>query len=694
MQLHQEQKVGFPFPTAPVTRLTYHARPMSPSRPATALIAEGGPPRTAGPHPLLEPSRARLLGSLGEAEHVTFVRSVGNLGDELIFAGIRRILGGRASREIGIDGIARAEGEVAVLAGGGAWCRPYHELLPRLLPRLEERFSRVVIFPSSFDPGVPEVRRALVSTRAKVFAREEDSFRLIRDLCDANLALDAAFFFDYDPYLIEGSGTLVAFRGDQESSGRHAEPPGNRDISVACSSLDEWLWTIARCARVRTDRAHVMIAAALLGKRVLYRASSYHKVPAIAEWALVGYPVCRDEPGAEPPSAPERVSIPAAGGPGDEVRSRLLLESRRRLALAIPFRGMGTAERPRVTVMILTRNRPGLAREAVRSVLRNAGMPCRVLLLDNGSRGDLQDELRREFLDDAGVDFLALDRNLGCAGGRAFALTQAGTEFVMFLDDDAEILPGTVAHLVRELDAHPEALAVTPTVVLPSGAVQHCGGRFETGGGVVRFELLGTGEPFEGPGLGRSGPCGWVPGTATMGRREAFHSYPLDPGMTAYYEDNEWCFRVAGEKPAAFRRSVEALVIHRHEGKERIGGGPDELARLVPYVMAAAHFHRRHGLVLESLFGWLPELRRADGRPDVATTRRLLELVTERGGDWLRDWLTHGGLDWALAARTDRTPRPLLDLLLMYWGTARWRFARARGTVLQALRRLFIRAAG
>jgi hypothetical protein len=42
-----------------------------------------------------------------------------------------------------------------------------------------------------------------------------------------------------------------------------------------------------------------MLAAALLGKRVSYRASSYHKVPAIAEYALQHFPVYRQpEPGA------------------------------------------------------------------------------------------------------------------------------------------------------------------------------------------------------------------------------------------------------------------------------------------------------------------------------------------------------------------------------------------------------------
>ena len=85
---------------------------------------------------------------------------------------------------------------------------------------------------------------------------------------------------------------MRSYRTDPESLGLPI-PDDNNDISQTCESLDEWLWTIARHAAVETDRAHVLIAAALLGKRVDYRASSYHKVPAIAEYALQNFPVYR-----------------------------------------------------------------------------------------------------------------------------------------------------------------------------------------------------------------------------------------------------------------------------------------------------------------------------------------------------------------------------------------------------------------
>ena len=87
----------------------------------------------------------------------------------------------------------------------------------------------------------------------------------------------------------------MAYRTDRESA-LSVTPEGNHDISRLCSSLADWLWTIARHAHVKTDRAHVMIAAALLGKDVDYWTSSYHKVPSIADYALKSFPVRRIVP--------------------------------------------------------------------------------------------------------------------------------------------------------------------------------------------------------------------------------------------------------------------------------------------------------------------------------------------------------------------------------------------------------------
>src|SRR5271163_1172771 len=242
----------------------------------------------------VQDSRDALLRAIGEPEDLTFIRLYGNIGDELIYAGTRQLLARRFYSEVSVRNLAGVSGHTAVVAGCGGWCGPYHDMVDHM-PLIETKFERVIIMPSSFDVSVPSVRSTLATTKALVFARERKSFDDICRLCDAKIAYDCAFFFDYRPYLRHGEGCLVSYRIDAESALSEL-PESNQDISRSCSSLDEWLWTIARHAVVKTDRAHVMIAAALLGKSVDYWTSSYHKVPAIADYSLKSFPVRRIEP--------------------------------------------------------------------------------------------------------------------------------------------------------------------------------------------------------------------------------------------------------------------------------------------------------------------------------------------------------------------------------------------------------------
>ncbi|MNJ61645.1 hypothetical protein D3C77_574460 [compost metagenome] len=120
---------------------------------------------------------------------------------------------------------------------------------------------------------------------------------MIKDFCNAELAYDCAFFFDFAPYRIQGKGTgeLRAYRTDKESDVSD-KPTNNYDISnnYVVNNLDSWLRIIAQYERVYTDRAHIMIAAAMLGKTVYYTPSNYHKLPGIATFSLQEYPVYQE----------------------------------------------------------------------------------------------------------------------------------------------------------------------------------------------------------------------------------------------------------------------------------------------------------------------------------------------------------------------------------------------------------------
>ena len=611
-----------------------------------AVLSSDAPPRpiTDGDGTFnrehVEASRRLILEAIGDSEDMTFVRGVGKMGDHLIGGGTRALLAGRPYREVSLREVGRVRGRLALLGGGGAWCEPYHELMPEALPVLERTFDRVVVLPSSFDLSVEAVAQALSRTRAVVFARERESYRQIRTVCDARLAHDASFFFDFSPWRREGHGVLNAWRTDRESSGRYALPAGNVDISVACESLDEWLWTIARHARVRTDRAHVLIAGALLGKTVEYRASSYHKIPEIAAFALGGFPVVHIDDPAVSECVPARPAATAAQ-PLEDVRVRLARASAASLA-RLPR--LAAAPGPRVSVVLVSWNRPTTIRTSLRSVLDSAPAWDRVLLVDNNSSETTREILKAEASGDARVELVLLDENVGCARARALAARRCTTEYVLFLDDDAEIFPGSLELLVHALDTDPSALAVAANVVLPDGTVQICGGDFLIRDGIVRFTPLSAGEPFEAAAGGATEPCRWVGGACVLYRRAAFERFPLDPGMAAYYEDNEWGFRVERTVPGSLRRCPQALALHHHVAKDRHGSAPTDLAHVVSLAEPVAHFYKTHGVLMEALFGLVPELREKSGACDAAAARLFLELLSSRGAQWMvSEWL-RGGL--------------------------------------------------
>ena len=194
------------------------------------------------------------------------------------------------------------------------------------------------------------------------------------------------------------------------------------------------------------------------------------------------------------------------------------------------------------------------------------------------------------------------------------------------------------------MDSEPSAVAMSSNVVLPDGTTQICGGDFLIRDGIVRFSPLSAGEPFEGAAAGAAGHCLWAGGAGGLYRRAALERFPLDPGMGAYYEDTEWGFRVERTVPGVQRRCPEALVLHHHVPKDRLGSCPADLAHAIRYVEPIAHFYEVHGVVMEDLFGFVPELRERSGACDAAAARLFLELLSSRGASWMvSEWL-RGGL--------------------------------------------------
>jgi GT2 family glycosyltransferase len=613
----------------------------------------------------VERSRQDILQAIGEAPELAVVRCLEGCQDKLNWAGTRALLSSRAYREIDADELARSSGHTALICGSGGFCHPYHEIMPHVLAVAELRFERVIILPSTFDTSVDEVRSSLEHTQAVIFTREQESYSQLQPLCDARLAYDCAFFFDYTPYMRTGTGVLHALRTDAESAGEHPIPPTNDDITLTAGTLEIWLQNIARHELIRTDRAHVMIAAALLGKTVEFCASSYFKIPAIVDYALPGFPLRRL------PSVTTRAGslahlVPSPFAPQVKALRHRLRDSAE--AKPPPRQSRDPGGAPRVTAVILSHNRPELIQGALHSLLQETRIPVSVLVIDNNSEVRTQRLLTEAYSEHPQIELHFSDRNLGCAGGRQLGAESTNSEFVLFLDDDAELMPGALGHLIGELDRHPSSGAVSALVAIPDGRVSHSGGSHNESKEMVTFTLCASGLSIFDPDIPASGPCDWVPGTACLIRTSLLSEFPLDSGMLAYYEDTEWCFRIGRIRPACFRRSRDALVLH-HAGPGPWGRTDfSGRANLVRYISAAAHFYRRHGLLLRvpggDVFAIMPELTRTDETLDLAGARLVMELASTHSTDWLlTEWMS-GGLDPVLGVERTALADQLHDCQL------------------------------
>ncbi len=223
---------------------------------------------------------------------VAVLPNPGNCGDGLIWLGLRALCREYEVRVVELYDRHPAEGRVLLVPAAGNLSAHYHSMTELLAPYLAT-FDEVYILPCSVDIRDPEVERFLrtLPTHAHVFTREKYSYAQARfavgDDARVHLDHDLAFSFDYGRWDERGAGTLDAFRGDVESLGLPL-PEGNLDISTLGSSGHGEVLPrlLQHVAVVRTDRAHVMICAALLGKETHVYPNDYHKVRGIYEYSL------------------------------------------------------------------------------------------------------------------------------------------------------------------------------------------------------------------------------------------------------------------------------------------------------------------------------------------------------------------------------------------------------------------------
>ena len=246
-----------------------------------------------------------------------------------------------------------------------------------------------------------------------------------------------------------------------------------------------------------------------------------------------------------------------------------------------------------LAVIVVSYNTRSMLRACLRSLHpacvgpASATLEVQVWVVDNASSDGSADMVRVEF---PWVHLLALDRNLGFAGGNNAALRELGFDtpsgsrrpapgFVLFLNPDTEVQGDALAQMADFLCANDRAGVVGAGLVYPDGTFQHSAFRFPTlwqiwfdffprPGRLLDSSLNGryprrlyrAGHPFA---------IDHPLGAAMMTRAEVIHQVgPMDEGFFMYAEEIDWCMRVkeAGWDIFCLPR---AKIVHHAGGSTR-----------------------------------------------------------------------------------------------------------------------------
>jgi hypothetical protein len=172
------------------------------------------------------------------------------------------------------------------------------------------------------------------------------------------------------------------------------------------------------------------------------------------------------------------------------------------------------------------------------------------MVVDNGSTDGSATAIPSEFPE---VEFVPLGANRRFAGGNNEGLRRAlarGDDAIMLLNNDTQVDPSMIEHLILALEQDPAAGAAAPLIYFaaPSRRIWYAGGRCIPALGHTSHRGLrqvdhGRYRAVEA--------TGYLTGCCLVARREAWERIGLlDESYFIYAEDCDWCLRA---RRAGFR---------------------------------------------------------------------------------------------------------------------------------------------
>ncbi len=256
------------------------------------------------------------------------------------------------------------------------------------------------------------------------------------------------------------------------------------------------------------------------------------------------------------------------------------------------------ANAPLVSIIILAYNNRSFVNACLEAVSRQSWPSLEVLFVDNASR-DGSAQAAREAMGRLALPgkVLALEKNLGCAGGNNVGWRKARGEVILFLNPDTEMEFDCVERLTRPLLENSAYGMTGAKMYFPGGRlIQHAGGIVHPNGMTNHY---GAGEEDHGQ-CDEVREVAYVTGAALAMRRDVMKEIGGfdEDFFPAYYEEVDLCLR-ARRRGYRVMYIPDAVLIH-HESVS-VGQNSITLHRLFPRMRIR---YLLKNLTLRQLVGW------------------------------------------------------------------------------------------
>ncbi len=211
------------------------------------------------------------------------------------------------------------------------------------------------------------------------------------------------------------------------------------------------------------------------------------------------------------------------------------------------------AGRPDASIIIVSFNTREVLRECLGYLARESvGLRVEVLIVDNHSKDGSPEMIEQDF---PAVRLFRSEVNLGFGAANNVALAEAKGRYIVLLNSDAFLEPGSLRLSIEHMDAAPECGLGGARLIGRDGSWQPSSRCFPT---VLQDAIVQTGLAAKFPkskffgGFDRTwadqsvaAEVEWVPGAFSIIRPEALAKVGFfDPAFFLYYEEVDLCLRI------------------------------------------------------------------------------------------------------------------------------------------------------